>query len=137
MDVMTPEQRSRCMSRIKGKHTKPELALRQALWAAGLRYRLHGRLPGRPDIVFPRSRVAVFLDGCFWHGCPKHAVKPKTNSFFWAKKLAGNADRDKRINAALADMGWRAVRVWEHDVKESLPRIVTRISRLVKKGSTA
>jgi DNA mismatch endonuclease (patch repair protein) len=125
------------MSRIRSKHTKPELALRQALWAAGLRYRLHGRLPGRPDIVFLRSRVAVFLDGCFWHGCPKHAVQPKTNRSFWAKKLSGNIDRDKRNNKALVDMGWRAVRVWEHDVKENLPRIVKYISKLVAKRSEA
>jgi DNA mismatch endonuclease (patch repair protein) len=125
------------MSRIQGKHTKPELALRKALWTAGLRYRLHGRLPGRPDIVFPRSRVAVFIDGCFWHGCPKHAVEPKTNNSFWAKKLSGNVDRDKRNNESLAAMGWRAIRVWEHDIKENLPRIVDCISKLVAKRGRA
>src|SRR4051794_33740524 len=94
-DVLNPEQRSRCMSRIKGKNTKPELMLRKALWAAGLRYRLHTRLPGRPDLTFSGSRVVVFVDGCFWHSCPKHRTTPKTNAAFWNAKIGRNTARDR------------------------------------------
>lgn len=85
-DVMTPEQRSRCMSHVRGKDTKPELLLRRALWKKGLRYRLFNKLPGRPDILFIRKRVAIFVDGCFWHGCPEHGTQPRSNADFWKKK---------------------------------------------------
>lgn len=116
VDVLTPAQRKYCMSRIRGKDTKPEIVLRKLLWAAGCRYRLKNRLPGRPDIVFPRSKLAVFVDGCFWHGCPKHAVMPKTNRAFWRKKLSRNMQRDREVNHQLRKMGWRVVRLWEHQV---------------------
>ena len=80
MDILTPQQRSHCMSRIRGSNTGPELAVRKALWALHLRYRTHYAIPGRPDIVFPKARIAVFIDGCFWHGCALHGVKPKDKS---------------------------------------------------------
>src|SRR5262245_58666688 len=86
-DVLTPAQRSRCMSHIKGKDTKPELLLRKALWRLGLRYRLHAKIPGRPDVVFPKAKVAVFIDGCQWHCCPIHFVRPKSNQEFWDRKF--------------------------------------------------
>ena len=84
-DVLTPSQRSYCMSRIRAQHTAPEMRLRAALFDLGLRYRLKSTLPGRPDIVFHRSRVVVFVDGCFWHCCPDHSTKPRTNAAFWRK----------------------------------------------------
>src|SRR5215210_2700488 len=102
---MTPEQRRRCMSRIRGRNTGPELALRTALWQAGLRYRLRQRLPGKPDIVFIGSRVAVFVDGCFWHACPAHATKPKGNAAFWSQKLAANVARDAAVTSQLTSVG--------------------------------
>lgn len=131
-DVMTSEQRSRCMARIKGSDTKPELLLRKALWAKGLRYRLkykvRGRfLEGRPDLVFPGRKLAVFVDGCFWHGCPKHATKPKKNADFWAKKLDRNVERDKEVNEILRQQGWQVVRVWEHEVRRDLSTVVKKI----------
>jgi DNA mismatch endonuclease, patch repair protein len=126
-DVMTPEQRSRCMSRIRGKNTKPELILRQALWKRGFRYRIHFKLPGRPDIVFPKKRIAIFVDGCFWHGCPQHAVKPKSNTDFWSKKIQGNIDRDKRITEQLRNEGWTVLRFWEHEINKDLINVTKKV----------
>jgi len=129
------------MSRIKGKDTKPETTLRKALWRKGLRYRLHYKIPGRPDLVFVGARIAVFVDGCFWHGCPDHSVQPKSNADFWKKKLATNMERDKQINAKLSGLGWKVIRIWEHEVSSELDAVVRRIekayhrSALPKKGS--
>ena len=117
---MTPAQRRRCMANIRSRDTGPELLLRRALWSAGARYRLRYPLPGRPDIVFPGPQIAVFVDGCFWHGCPEHGVQPLTNSEFWKRKIAQNMARDNLIDVKLAAIGWRVVRVWEHDVERSL-----------------
>ncbi len=132
VDVMTREQRSRCMAGIRGANTQPERLLRQGLFSAGLRYRLQGRLPGRPDIVFPREKVCVFVDGCFWHGCPLHATKPAHNASFWAKKLERNAERDREVDAALIRDGWRVLRFWEHEVRRSTLRAVTKVERAVE-----
>jgi len=118
-DVLTKAQRSRCMSAIRGKDTKPEILLRKALWHKGYRYRLKNRLLGRPDIVFPTERVAVFVDGCFWHGCPEHYQKPATNARFWQEKIRKNTLRDKDVNALLKSEGWKVLRFWEHAVKNN------------------
>lgn len=101
----------------RSKHTLPEVLLRQTLWRAGLRYRLHARTPvGRPDIVFPRQKVAIFIDGCFWHGCPEHYVRPRSRPEFWAAKLQSNFDRDHRQTRELEARGWTVLRFWEHEV---------------------
>jgi DNA mismatch endonuclease (patch repair protein) len=132
MDVLTPRQRSHCMSRIRGTDTKPEMVLRRALWSAGLRYSLHCKLTGRPDIVFTRSRVAVFCDGCFWHGCPEHSVKPKTNHSFWSVKLAKNKARDERVVAALKAEGWTVMRFWEHEIEDDAAKLARLVVRVVR-----
>jgi len=117
-DVLTKEQRSYNMSMIKGENTKPEIALRKLLFARGLRgYRLHYRLPGKPDIVFPKSRIAIFIDGCFWHKCPKCFVKPVTKRKFWEKKIDSNIKRDKIVNRELKKNKWKVLRIWEHEIK--------------------
>jgi len=134
-DVLTHEQRRRCMSRIRGKDTRPEKHLRQALWSTGLRYRIRNRLIGRPDIVFPSSRVAVFVDGCFWHRCPEHGVSPVTNSLFWERKLDRNVARDREVTARLADEGWIVIRLWEHEVKHNVDACVARIRAAVRSGN--
>ena len=107
------------MSRLGQRDTAPELALRSALHRRGLRFRVdRPPVPGirtRADIVFPRQKVAVYVDGCFWHGCPDHGTMPKANSGFWGQKLARNKERDYEINEALAHRGWTVVRVWEHE----------------------
>lgn len=132
-DVLTPDQRRLNMSRIKGSHTKPEKALRSALHARGLRFRLHRRdLPGCPDIVFSSSRVVVFVDGCFWHGCPIHGAKPKTNVDFWKNKLRGNKERDRKVSALLIKDGWQVLRFWEHEVKENTPEIVRSVASALR-----
>ena len=133
MDVMTPAQRSRCMSKIRGTNTAPERALRTALWCEGLRYRLTSRLPGKPDLTFASAKVVVFVDGCFWHACPVHATRPKTNAAFWRAKIARNVERDCEVGSILKSHGWLVLRFWEHEVERSLDKVVARISRAVKK----
>lgn len=132
MDVLTQAQRSLCMSRIRARNTKPEIALRTALWSLGLRYRLHYPVSGRPDIVFLRQRLAVFVDGCFWHGCPKHSVKPKTNSTFWKEKLEKNIERDLKITALLEAQGWRVRRFWEHEIEQDVAKVVEQVMRSIR-----
>src|SRR5215472_4557240 len=105
-DVLTREQRSYCMSRIRGRDTSPELLLRKQCWALGLRYRTTSRLIGKPDMVFGRQRVAVFVDGCFWHGCPQHYQAPMASHEFWRSKLEKNRRRDVVVNDSLAAEGW-------------------------------
>lgn len=113
----------------RGRDTGPERLLRSSLHAAGLRFRKHLRpLPGvrcEADIVFPRWRVAVFVDGCFWHGCPVHATWPATNAEFWEPKLLRNRVRDDEHNRALAEAGWLVVRLWEHQPLDEMRELVT------------
>lgn len=126
-DLMTPIQRSRCMSRIRSANTKPELQLRRRLFALGLRFRTTLKLPGKPDIVFTRAKLAVFVDGCFWHGCPKHGTRPKSNTGYWDAKLERNRERDTAVNAILAADGWRVLRFWEHQISEDLAAVASEI----------
>lgn len=127
--------RSQQMSRIRGSDTKPELILRKLLWRSGLRYRLHARTPvGRPDIVFPGKKVAVFVDGCFWHGCPDHYVRPRSSEAFWAEKLRTNTQRDIEQTRKLEDLGWKVCRLWEHEVFETPDRVVGLVQSAVNTG---
>ena len=115
MDSVTPDIRSRIMRAVKGRDTKPEKRVRSALHAAGFRFRLHrGDLPGRPDLVLPRYKIAVFVHGCFWHGhsCPRGA-RPSSNADFWNAKIERNIARDRAAAASLAELGWKAVVIWE------------------------
>lgn len=134
-DVLTPTQRRYCMSQIRGKNTKPEIYLRRALSTIGLRYRLKNALPGKPDIVFPATRIAVFIDGCFWHGCLRHSVRPKTNRKFWDTKIKANKKRDENVNKLLKKSGWRVIRIWEHEIKENMERCVSKIRICLLKRS--
>lgn len=103
------------------RDTMPELALRSALHAQGMRFRVDypvratGRRPIRADVAFTRRKLAIFVDGCFWHGCPAHATHPKTNAAYWGPKLAENIARDARTTRALEDEGWTVIRIWEHE----------------------
>jgi DNA mismatch endonuclease (patch repair protein) len=129
-DVYSPEKRSAVMRRVKGRDTSPELAVRRALRAAGVGYRLGGAgLPGRPDLVMKGRRTAVFVHGCFWHGhdCPRGARQPKANAAYWTAKIARNVARDARTSAELLDAGWRVVTVWECGLKagDAAERIVS------------
>lgn len=115
-DVHDPATRSRNMAAIKGKNTKPEVLLRKNLFSRGFRFRIHRKdLPGKPDIVLPRYRAAIFVQGCFWHGhtgCPMFRL-PATRREFWESKITANQQRDQRNIAALKEMGWRVLEVWE------------------------
>lgn len=115
-DVVDAATRSRMMAGIRGRDTRPEIALRRELHARGFRFRLHERkLPGRPDLVLPKWRAAVLVHGCFWHRHPdcRYATMPATRPEFWSAKFAGNVERDARNHAALLLLGWRVATVWE------------------------
>ena len=118
--------RSENMSRIRGRDTGPEIRLRKALWKTGLRYRLQYKLPGRPDLTFVGARSVVFVDGCFWHGCPIHYSAPSTRQAFWSEKLRANVERDLRVDDELAEGGWRVLHVWQHDLKD-LSQVIWRV----------
>jgi DNA mismatch endonuclease, patch repair protein len=120
-DVYSPEKRSAVMRRVKSKDTSPELKVRKALTALGARYRLHRKdLPGKPDIVLPGRRLALFVHGCFWHGhdCARGARVPKQNRDYWVGKVDRNRVRDARSREALAALGWRVETIWECDLKD-------------------
>jgi DNA mismatch endonuclease (patch repair protein) len=119
------------MSRQRRRDTGPELAIRAILHRQGLRYRVDYPLPGlarrRADIVFTRYRIAVFIDGCFWHRCPEHATMPKVNADWWERKLATNVARDRETDDHLKSIGWTVCRVWEHEPAESAAASITRV----------
>lgn len=115
------------MERQARRDTRPELALRRAIWRLGLRYRVDiSPIPGRrrADLVFTRAKVAVYVDGCFWHSCPQHATVPKENREWWVAKLQANVTRDRDTDALLAERGWVVIRVWEHEDVDAAARRV-------------
>lgn len=118
-DTVTPDVRSRMMAGIRGKNTRPELAIRSVLHSLGFRFRLHRKdLPGKPDLVFPKHRAVIFVHGCFWHGHDCHLFKwPKTRSEFWQQKINSNIARDRRHLLELVDAGWRVATIWECALK--------------------
>ena len=119
-DVLSKEQRKRCMSHVRGKDTKPEVMVRQFLFSNGFRYRLYRKdLPGKPDIVLPKYKTVIFINGCFWHGhsgC-KYATIPKANHDFWLAKISGNIERDKSNYAKLFELGWKVIEIWQCELK--------------------
>ena len=123
MDVLTPEQRHYNMSRIRAKDTKPEVLVRSFLFRRGLRFRKNDRrLPGHPDVVLPKYRTVIFVNGCFWHGhedC-RYAVMPKSNTEFWAGKIRANTERDRREVEELEKEGWKVIVIWECMLKKGL-----------------
>lgn len=127
VDVVTPDVRSAMMAGIRGKNTKPELLLRSGLHRAGFRFRLHDRrLPGKPDLVFPKYRAVIFVHGCFWHGHECRLFRwPKSRAGFWREKIERNRETDKRAEAALVSAGWRCAIVWECALKGKLIGVQT------------
>jgi DNA mismatch endonuclease (patch repair protein) len=137
IDIVDQQTRSRMMSGIRGKNTKPELALRRALHARGFRFRLHsGKVHGRPDLVLPKHRAVVFVHGCFWHlhGCPRSLRQPKANADYWSKKLARNAERDAANIVELRRLGWRPLVIWECGLKDEPALIETLKAELGPPG---
>ncbi|MGH7016341.1 MAG: very short patch repair endonuclease [Caulobacteraceae bacterium] len=136
-DPFAPADRSAVMRAVKGRDTSPERALRRLLWARGGRYRLHvADLPGKPDIVLRRRRLAIFVNGCFWHGheCKRGARVPEANRAYWLGKIAANRARDEANQAALTAQGWRVEVVWECEMKDR-PAIEARIESWLTKSS--
>lgn len=140
MDVHDQKTRSYNMSRVKGKDTKPEEIVRKYLFSQGFRYRKNDkRLPGKPDIVLPKYKTVIFVNGCFWHkheGC-KYFVWPKSNSEFWKEKIESNIVRDKKQYEELKNAGWHVIIVWECELKkkqrmDTLERLVTEIQTIVE-----
>jgi DNA mismatch endonuclease (patch repair protein) len=120
-DVFSKKKRSEIMRAVRGRETGPERKIRKALFARGFRYRLNvSRLPGSPDLVFPKHRAVLFVHGCFWHGhaCARGRRAPKTNAAYWREKIAGNVKRDAKVRAALRRMGWRVKISWECDLQD-------------------
>jgi len=128
-DKFSKEVRSRIMSSIRGKNTKPELAVRKILWMQGKRYRVHDRsVFGTPDISNKSKRLAVFIDGCFWHGCSRCYKEPKSNTEFWRSKINRNKDRRKVVRSRLREQGITILQFWEHQVLSNPEKVVERIS---------
>lgn len=134
-DCFTPEKRSEVMSRVKSENTKPELSVRSALHRMGYRFRLHRKdLPGRPDIVLPKHRTAIFVHGCFWHQHPdcRKATVPVKNSAFWEAKLKRNKGRDEQAERSLRELGWNVVVVWECEVSRRVDVLEAKLGDLLR-----
>ena len=127
-DILTPSQRKYNMSRIRGKNTGPEIKLRKLLWTQGVRgYRIHYKLPGKPDIIFTKKKIAIFIDGCFWHKCPVCFQEPETRKEFWMKKIGSNVDRDLKNTQQLQNEEWTVLRFWEHEIRKTPDNVVEKI----------
>lgn len=134
------ENTSRIMSRVRGKNTGPEMIFRKDLRSSGVTdYKLHPKkLPGRPDLYFPLYKVAIFINGCFWHRCPYcKPSMPKTHKAFWSKKFAANVARDKRKRAELKKLGIKSVVFWECQIKKNAPKLVARLSKVLSSRKKA
>jgi DNA mismatch endonuclease, patch repair protein len=135
VDRITKEKRSKIMSAIHSKNTKPEIALRKVLWARGFRFRVqYGK--EKIDIAFPSKNIAVFVDGCFWHGCPIHSHIPKSNEEYWLPKLKKNVVRDRQKNERLMAEGWAILRFWEHELPEN-DKIISIIKAKLRQKSVS
>ncbi|MBU4300684.1 MAG: very short patch repair endonuclease [Nanoarchaeota archaeon] len=130
-DTVTKKERSRIMAKIKSKNTRVEMTFRKQLRTNEIRYRLNYALEGKPDIVIPSKKLAIFIDGCFWHGCAKHFRMPKSNKAYWRSKIERNMARDKAVKKTLKSKGWKVMRIWEHEIKNSSERAAKRVKRVL------
>lgn len=122
------------MSQIKGKDTKIEKEFRKHIWNKGIRgYRIKNKISGRPDLYFPSKKIAVFIDGCFWHKCPKCFIKPKSNISFWNNKINNNVKKDLEINKLLKKQDIKVIRFWEHEVKKELHKCFKKMEKYYEK----
>lgn len=137
-DFNTTPERSQLMSKIRGKDTQPEIIFRKALWSEGLRYRLNvSKLPGKPDVVFRKYKLAVFIDGDFWHGYKweEKKLRIKSNADYWIKKIERNMERDLENTYALQKMGYMVFRFWEHQIKKDLPSCLSQVRSFIESSS--
>ena len=118
MDTVSKEKRSEIMSRVKCRDSKLEVSFRKEVWKRGFRYRKNSSSHfGTPDIVLPKYETAIFIDSCFWHGCPEHCRLPTTRAKFWTEKIERNKERDQEVTEYYRNIGWQIIRLWEHDLK--------------------
>jgi DNA mismatch endonuclease (patch repair protein) len=128
-DIYSKKKRSKIMGSIKGRDNLLELKFEKILKDAGLKFKRNAEeLPGKPDVVFKNKKIIIFVDGCFWHGCKKHFSLPKSNQWFWKNKIEGNINRDKSINKFYKNMGWRILRIWQHDMTRKSNKIAKILS---------
>jgi len=132
MDNLSKAHRRKNMQNIHSKNTKMELSVRSLLHKKGLRFRIHTRLIGKPDIVFPSKKIVVFLDSCFFHKCPYHYIQPKSNKKYWLPKIEKNKARAKEVNKALRNQGWTVLRFWEHQIKKDSENCVNKIISVIQ-----
>lgn len=136
-DIYDKETRSRVMSRIRGKNTRAEIALRKALWSKGVRgYRIHCKMSGKPDIVFRKKKVIVFVDGDFWHGYTWKVLGKIPPAEYWQDKIQGNIDRDLRYNEQYQSDGWTVVRFWEHEIHSDAEGCAERLRKILESESS-
>jgi DNA mismatch endonuclease, patch repair protein len=132
MDIMSKRERSRRMSLIRSTNTSPEIKLRRYIRKKGLKgFRIKSSLPGKPDLYFPKYKIAVFVDGCFWHKCPRDFRKPKSKSLYWNKKIGSNVIRDIKTNDLLFRLGIKVLRAWEHEIEEKIEVIYKKIQNSI------
>ncbi len=135
-DIFSKAKRSQIMASIRSAGNRTtEQALASAFRRFGVKgWRRHVDLPGKPDFAFRKQRLAVFVDGCFWHNCPRHGHMPRSNTSYWCKKLARNQERDRKVKRELTKRGWRVLRIWEHSVKASPAASAKRVARALLRG---
>jgi DNA mismatch endonuclease (patch repair protein) len=126
-DNLSKKTRSYIMSQIRGKWTKQEKLLHNHLKGRKIRHKMHPKMAGNPDVIIPDKKIAIFLDGCFWHGCPRCYRQPTSNVKYWKNKIETNRKKDKKASILLRRQGWKVMRIWEHDMKKSIPNQIARI----------
>lgn len=135
LDRFSPSERSKIMSKIKAKNTRAEVILRKELWKLGIRgYRIHYNLPGKPDIVFISTKLAIFIDGDFWHGYLWNNMGKIPPKNYWQGKIEKNMLRDQRINIELQNMGWKVIRIWEHEILNDASDVAYKLLKIVYNG---
>ena len=133
-DNLTKEQRHKNMTHIRSTNTKIETDVTKALWNLGFRFRKNVKsLPGKPDIAIKKYKIVIFLDSCFWHKCPEHFKKPKSNLEYWEPKIKRNVERDKEINKYYKENNWHILRIWEHECKKNLNETINTLVLFIKK----
>jgi len=128
-DTVSKQKRSEIMSKIKSKDSKIEVDFRKAIWRAGFRYRKNPKgYFGKPDLVLKRYKTVIFVDSCFWHGCKRHCRLPATNKKYWIDKIERNKKRSKEVHRYYRKIGWKIIRVWEHEIEKNLDKAINRIT---------
>jgi DNA mismatch endonuclease (patch repair protein) len=134
VDIFSKKKRSEIMSKVRSKETKIEIQLRKILWNLGYRYRKNvSGYFGKPDILLKKYKTVIFIDSCFWHGCKKHGSMPQTRRKYWETKIARNKERDREVNAHYRKMKWKAIRIWEHDIKKNPEKATLQITKILQK----